>query len=331
MNKKNLIKKFLSVMVTLSVTASFLQSVCFSESCDVSVTIPYADTDNDGINDYILEFGRLSSYYVYDYFSPNEKTSDSSSETYNFSVDGNSPCFCRVSNPYDENCITYGSYVNPENSPAISISRDLLYPVQYENMTKHTVINDFSLNEYDTGDIYMNINPKGHISVNPGDSYTLFPLRNWLAVESIMNAKVTEPDFHYEIINLAGDDFLSITENLTDTPMKHSAEITSHGEGTAIVTVTYDAMIALGMSNRSDVFYSAIRPENTGVFVISSGIPTGTNTGMTVNTGMNEPEKKLSGDYIDYEHDILYYTGPAGAEYSFTPEQGTSVSVLRPE
>ena len=72
-------------------------------------------------------------------------------------------------------------------------------------------------------------------------------------------------------------------------------------------------------------FMSAIWPENTGVFVVTVGKDNGINTGMTINEGKNTTSK-LAGDAYDSELDVLYYVGKNGADYSFTPEEGTKVT-----
>lgn len=86
--------------------------------------------------------------------------------------------------------------------------------------------------------------------------------------------------------------------------------------------MTYDQ--AYGALNGSK-FMSAIWPENTGVFVVTVGKDNGINTGMTINEGKNTTSK-LAGDAYDSELDVLYYVGKNGADYSFTPEEGTKVT-----
>ena len=326
-------KKIISILLALSVISAFIPQCLAAEYADISVTIPFADTNADGKNDYSLEFGTLSSYYVYDYISASEISEYGGKEMYLFKAEKNRSYFYRVTNLYDNDCVTYGNYITAQNDISAEVTKDQLYAgiTDDTDFNKNTVIRDFSLNKYDTGDIYLNINEKGHLALENGETYNIYPLRNWLAVESVLNAKVIEPDFHYDIINLSGEDFLSVEENISDSSSKHRGEIKVHGNGSAIVIVTYDAMTAMGMGGESDVFYSAIYPENAGVFVVTSGIPSGTDSGMTVNKGANTADKKLSGDYIDAEHDCLYYTGSDGARYSFIPEKGTAVSVLRPE
>ena len=53
---------------------------------------------------------------------------------------------------------------------------------------------------------------------------------------------------------------------------------------------------------------------------------------MTINEGKNSEKAKTAADGIDSQLDVLYYLkGTEGAEYTFAPESGVSVSVLRPE
>ena len=196
-----------------------------------------------------------------------------------------------------------------------------------QDTNKNTVSDDFSKNQYDTGDLYLNINEKGYLSLQAGETFRLYPYRNWLAVEGFSNAKVIEPDFHVTVLNVEGNDVVSVQELTDNNSSKHSYTLTANSEGTAIVLVTYDAMTydqAYGALNGSK-FMSAIWPENTGVFVVTVGKDNGINTGMTINEGKNTTSK-LAGDAYDSELDVLYYVGKNGADYSFTPEEGTKVT-----
>ena len=121
---------------------------------------------------------------------------------------------------------------------------------------------------------------------------------------------------------------------ITVTPGAHSeiAEIQAKSEGTAILLVTYDAQINMQGYTKYTKF-SAIWPENTGVVVVTVDKDgTAIQTNMTINEGKNKKEEKVTGDRLDAQLDVLYYeAGTDGAEYTFTPESGVSVSVLRPE
>ena len=105
------------------------------------------------------------------------------------------------------------------------------------------------------------------------------------------------------------------------------ATMTANRPGTAIVQVTYDAMtFAQGMGGKD---FSAIWPEFTGVFVVSVGAD---GSSIETNTFIDRPTVNITKDeqkYLDAEHDILFYVGTQGASYSFTPQEGCTVTVAR--
>ncbi len=307
-----------TVTATNYTTASFTMSA----KTGLSVTVPYADTDSDGQNDYILEVGQMFNYYIYTYMDPLTDVIDAEAgtETQTFETAKSAAYFYRVTNPLNEDAVTYGNYItcSADANTATVTTADMM--IGDASLDKSTVIDDFSANTYDTGDIYMNINEKGYLNMASGSTFNLYPFRNWLAIESISNAKVIEPDFHVEVIG----DAVSVAEKTENNESKHSFEVKAEHAGTAIVLVTYDAMFdAIGMGSKP--IFSAIWPENTGVFVVTVDGATGFDTGMTINEGLNK--EKLSGDKYDADLDVLYYTGNAGAEYTFTPPAGTEVTM----
>lgn len=178
---------------------------------------------------------------------------------------------------------------------------------------KDTDRNLSSNNGYNVADIYLNINPKGHLKLaGAGETYQIVALRNWEAVNSTSANYFIEPDYHYYVTDENGtpsDNVITVDKN---------GLITAKNDGVAIVFVTYDAInIDFGAGKQ---FFGAIWPENTGVFVVSVGnsesdiIPD-----MTINKELNDPLLKLSGENIDAEHDVIYFTGNSGS-YSFTPK-----------
>lgn len=326
--------------ITYNVTASITPAAYG----DLTVTIPYADADEDGDNDYILEVGTLSTYYIYKYIEPAAEAvidAEAETETYTYKGAQSSTYFYRVTNPLNDDAVTYGSYIKLTAATDVAVTKADMYSGEdvATDYNKNTVIDDLSVNVYDVADIFLNANETGSINLNVGDSYNLYPLRNWLAIEGISNSQVIEPDFHYTVIDANGnisDSVVTVEENLTNTTSKHRAEITATGEGTAIILVTYDAMTnAVGYANTASTdktFFSAIWPENTGVIVVNVGAGEGSfNTGMTINEGKNTSTSKMSVDAIDAESDVIYYLGDEGAEYTFTPDEGVKAELLVPE
>ncbi|MGN0394011.1 MAG: DUF4430 domain-containing protein, partial [Coprococcus sp.] len=262
---------------------------------------------------------------------------DEEAETEAISYNGakNTTYFYRVSNPYKASAVTYGNYVKLTDVKEVTVTDEDMY-TDSSDYNKNTLIRDFSVNTTDVADVYVNANETGCINLAQGDTYTLYPLRNWLAIEGISNAQVIEPDFHYTVIDEHGnisDNVVTVEEDRTNTTSRHSAKIKAKGLGTAIILVTYDAMINdVGMGKTGKIehaLYSAIWPENTGVIVVNVGDKASFETGMTINEGLNA-STKLAKDYIDAECDVLYYAGNSGAEYTFKPESGVSAQLATP-
>lgn len=183
---------------------------------------------------------------------------------------------------------------------------------------------------YETGDIFLNINSNGHLSLNVGDTFSAHAMRSWQLTDHMVNNYFIEPDFHYTVVDSEGRPSTDVIE-IEHTPGSAWADIKAVGKGTVIVTVTYDAIL-LQDNWMGGAFWGAIWPENTGVFVVTVGEESADfDSSMYINEAYNENAKKLSGGYIDAEHDILYYLdSEEGAAYSFTPEGVTEVSLAYP-
>jgi hypothetical protein len=196
---------------------------------------------------------------------------------------------------------------------------------------------DVASNEgYNVSDIFLNINPAGHLRLaSVGETYDILPLRNWELTNTITANYFIEPDYHFTVVNLNGQEENSVVKVEDEV-------LTAVGEGTAIVLVTYDAIhldYYDGATKRtftggSD--WSAIWPENTGVFVVTVGEEaTGIIPNMIINkdylTQANGVDTKLSMENVDAEFDVLYYLDTEeGFDYTFTPEGVVSVTLARP-
>ncbi len=249
---------------------------------------------------------------------PLKKIESEESATYYFELEGDKTYNYRITS---DDYITYAGKFKKTADYSLNITDEML---AVDGKTKTTVDRDTASNNgFNVADIYLNINPQGHLKLNVNDTYQIVNLRNWEAVDSTTANYFIEPDYHYTVIDENGEisnDVVIVDENGT---------VTAVNTGTAIVLVTYDAM-NLDFGSGAD-FYGAIWPENTGVFVVSVGMEdSGIVTGMTINEGKNNDALKLSGDAIDAEHDVIYYIGANGS-YTFTPEtEGVSVSVANP-
>ena len=288
-------------------------SLTCKEFVTVTVTAPKGST---------IDAGTLAKYYVFSFLEPFARSVEDGTAT--FHLDKNTDYFYRVRHPQGA---TYWNYVR--------LSADAAYTVTDEDLgltgdfSKDTIYH-FENNVYDRAGIYLNINTKGYKNMAVGDTFELNSFRNWFAIESFMNAKVALPEMHYQVIDVNGNasDVVTITPNALNSNV---AVMEAKHEGTAIVLVTYDAMTHMaGQTSTPSHRFSAIWPELTGVFVVNVGAD-----GSAIQTNMNLDRmdaviEKDEARQLDAEHDILFYTGTEGASYSFKPEAGCTVSVLRP-
>lgn len=288
-------------------------SLTCKEFVTVTVTAPKGST---------IDAGTLAKYYVFSFLEPFARSVKDGTAT--FHLDKNTDYFYRVRHPQGA---TYWNYVR--------LSADAAYTVTEEDLgltgdfNKSTIYH-FENNVYDRAGIYLNINTKGYKNMAVGETFELNSFRNWFAIESFMNAKVALPEMHYQVIDVNGNasDVVTITPNALNSNV---AVMEAKHEGTAIVLVTYDAMTHMaGQTSTASHRFSAIWPELTGVFVVNVGAD-----GSAIQTNMNLDRmdaviEKDEARQLDAEHDILFYTGTEGASYSFKPEAGCTVSVLRP-
>ena len=283
-----------------------------SVSCKAGVTVTFDVPEGSTIT-----VGTLTKYYVYSYVEP--------VSTNQYRLNSGETYFYRVQNP---NGVTYWDYVSWDKDTTVILTAEDLH-IGDKSFTKDTIYR-FEKNQYDRADIYLNINTQGYKSMAVGETFELNSFRNWFAIESYMNAKVALPDMHYRVIDFNGQpsDVVTITP---DAKNSNVATMTANKAGTAIVLVTYDAMTYMqGMTTTSaNREFSAIWPECTGVFVVTVGSDgTGIETNMTLDrmdAAITKDEQRI----LDAEHDILFYLGSEGAEYSFKPESGCTVTVAR--
>ena len=288
-------------------------SISCKTGVTVTLTVPAGST---------VTMGTLAKYYVYSYIEPVSR--DEATNTVTYRVDQNTDYFYRVQNP---DGVTYWDYKHWSADDAITLTAEDLH-IGDTSFTKDTIYR-FEKNVYDRADIYLNINTQGYKSMAVGEKFELNSFRNWFAIESFMNAKVALPDMHYRVIDVNGQpsDVVTITPDAVNSNV---ATMTANKAGTAIVLVTYDAMIhKQGQSSTASKEFSAIWPECTGVFVVTvDSDGTGIETNMTLDrmdAAITKDEQRI----LDAEHDILFYLGDKGASYSFKPESGCTVTVAR--
>lgn len=186
-----------------------------------------------------------------------------------------------------------------------------------------------SNNERNHSDIFLNINAAGHLRMAKDSTFYLMSIRVWQAINSDVDNYFIEPDFHHYITNEAGEEDNSVVTISTD------GTLTAVGTGTAIVRVTYDAFSCA--SAYGGPFFSALWPENTGVFVVTvSDAPDAPATGISSNMHIGEYWNTASGvdkenTLIDAEGDILYYPASSGGfDFTFKPEGVSTVTLAQP-
>jgi outer membrane lipoprotein-sorting protein len=187
-----------------------------------------------------------------------------------------------------------------------------------------------NLNGRNMADVFLNINAKGHLKLASGETKQIVSFRNWQAVDTETKNYFIEPDYHYTV-NGHG---MPMPDNVVVT-VSPSGLITAAGTGTAIVFVTYDAMMCAHTTTVGGVpaFFGALWPENTGVFVVSVNMPeSGITSNMTVNERWNAEGSGKETDYsVDAELDVFYYEASTGGyDYTFKPEGVTSVTLAQP-
>ena len=285
------------------------------QALDVTVTAPVGST---------VQLGVFESYYEYTFVDAKEVIAVSgglAEYSFQWPENNSNNCFVRVQHP---DGVTYWDFGKWTNGQKISVTAEDLH-IGDSNFTKDAVYR-FDKNTYDLGNIYLTVNRQGYKNVDVGQSFELNAFRNWQAIESYSNKQIALPDMHYQIIDVNGNpsDILTVTPDANNSGL---ASVTANKAGTAIVLVTYDAMTHnKGLGGTA---FSAIWPEFTGVFVVTVGLD-GTN--ITTNTFIDRPGINVTKDeqkYLDAEHDILFYFGDEGAEYSFKPEDGCTVTVAR--
>ena len=283
----------------------------------VTVTAPAGST---------VSMGEFGNYYVYDFATPLSTKTEGDTMTVTFLLSETSKNhFLRVQHPDGVTYWTFGKY---KAGATFNVTKDDLH-IGDESFTKDTV-NRFNKNVYDLGNVYLNINQKGYLNLEQGQTRELDVFRCWQAIENFMNAQIALPDVHYTVVDLNGQssDVVTITPDENNSSL---AYMKANKAGTAIVLVTYDAMTHMQgqTSNKENRGFSAIWPECTGVFVVSVGAD---GSSIATNMTMDRMDATISSDAqkaLDAEHDILFYLGDAGASYSFKPEEGCTVTVAR--
>jgi len=208
----------------------------------------------------------------------------------------------------------------------------------YTRYNPATVNHDVASNEgYETGNIFVNINERGHLCMNVGETFKAHSMRTWELTDNSTNNYFMEPDFHYTVLDLDGKPSRGVIE-ISGKQGSAWSDIKAVGPGTAIVLVTYDGIVVNYYNNAEKKeylggeFWGAIWPENTAAYVVTvGGDATAIKPNMLVNEKYNMDALKVSGNNVDAEHDVFYYLDTEeGASYTFTPEGVTDVTIAYP-
>lgn len=160
--------------------------------------------------------------------------------------------------------------------------------------------------------LLLNINQQNHLSLNIGDKKTVKAYRAWEIINNYMN-HIIKPDFNFNIIY--GDDVVSLVP-YENQPMVNSSgnwyTLTANNEGTAVIEVTYNAMVIEGGSYSG--FYGATDSARTGLFVVTSGIEVAdVDFGIKSKTSAGSiVYKESNAKSWDSEFDTLYFFGESG-------------------
>lgn len=216
----------------------------------------------------------------------------------------------------------------------------------YEAFGPKTIKHDVNWNGgYETGNILVNINERGHLQLKVGDTYDALPMRSWQLTDTQTANYFIEPDFHYTIIDLDGNPSTDVIEiDNANTTTEPWSSIKAVGKGTAIVLVAYDAIAlnyykynakadSLTKTNyMGGEYWGAIWPENTAAYVVTVGDDaTAMQPNMFINETYNEGALKTAGKYVDAEHDVFYYLDTEeGATYTFTPTGVDHIEIAYP-
>lgn len=198
--------------------------------------------------------------------------------------------------------------------------------------------------------IMLTVNERGHLSMKSGEAKMLGAQRDWQLTNGSTSNYFIEPTYHYTVLNLdgtSGNDVVTVTKAADD--FSPWATLKANKAGSALVLVSYDAMKLTQITRsgkgtdtnpytltETDFYYgsewSALWPENTGVFVVTVDQPTSSlDSRMLINEKYNANTTKLAAEYVDAEHDVFYYLkGTDGFSYTFKPKNVTNIQIAYP-
>lgn len=297
-----------------------------AENVDYEICIP---------SDASLQLGIKSTHFTdFQIVEPSWVETSGKTKTFRYSLDTSKTYNYRCSKPEG---LTHAGYfkvsANEAGCPKISFN-DSDFQKHSPKDINHS---PKSNGGYETGDIFVNINPEGHLKLKKGEVYHAHAMRTWQLTDNSVNNYFFEPDFHYTVLDTEGKPSDGIIE-ISQKEGSPWVEIKALEPGTAIVLVAYDGInlnYYSGAAKKEYLggeYWGAIWPENTAVYVVtvdeeeSSAV-----ANMVINEKYNEEAKKNAGKYVDAEHDVFYYLdSEQGYIYTFRPENVVKVEVAYP-
>lgn len=296
------------------------------QAAEITVTVP------EGAE---VQIGTKKAHYVdFTFTEPESATVTDGMKVLKFNLQDNSKYNYRI---MKEGCLTYAGYFTTVSDPAKQ--PDLTFTD--ETLAAHspkTVNHDVNSNQgFETGDIFVNVNERGHKEMKVGDVFKAHAMRTWELTDNTVSNYFIEPDFHYTVVDADGKPSTGVV-SVSRKPGSAWADITAVGNGTAIVLVTYDAINLNYYRNGTKYdflggeFWGAIWPENTAVYVITVGQgESAAKPEMTINEKYNLDTLKDAGKYVDAECDVFYYLDDEeGYPYTFTAEGVADISIAYP-
>ena len=295
----------------------------------VNVTVP-ADVN--------LQIGRKVTHYVdFTLYEPFEQVVNGDTKTLSYKVLPSTTINFRAMR---EGSLTRAGYFSSSSDETTTTDIEIT-EAEFEAFDPKAYNQNPKSNQgYETGDIFVNGNERGHVELAVGETFEAHAMRTWELTDTSTANYFMEPDFHYTILGLDGQPLEGVLE-VTSKPGSAWADIKGVAPGTAIVLVTYDAIGVhyLSGSNMTRTafmggeIWGAIWPENTAAYVVTVGQQTSNVTpNMIVNEEYNTGTLKVAGKYVDAEHDVFYYLATEeGYNYTFTPENVADITMAYPE
>lgn len=252
-----------------------------------------------------------TNYVPFIHVEPDSTAVVSDTTTYYYTVPESSQQYCyRVSRGED---LTHAGLFTPKDTKSVVIT-DAMLKTHDRHYCAHDVYSENRGTNY--ADIYLNINKRNLLRMKSGENFQIVNLRTWQLTNNSTSNYFVEPDYSWTVLNTDFQPDQSVV-GVDDKGM-----LTAKKPGTAIVQVRYSA-ISLPAMNSS--LWDEIWAENTGTFVVTVDADESSAPADNIRLAY-KPDNDL-----DAEHDILYYMkGLPGYELTFTPSEGTAVTVANP-